>query len=423
MLRTENALIGSEGFPWGSILLRRSNMVVDASAYNPLQFEGTASDDDYLIPAGTHMVPGSGLNGRYIQVQRALAVSMANANADTQIIVEDASPFRVGDTCRYRDANDDYAVAAIGVITAIDYATNELEFAGVVAAGLVADDVVEVAYNDADQVLLEAGVQVQDPNGNLVSKSASGVIAGQVSMAALHIVGDWDVLLAQEMTGMDFVPVEPGTGKSPSAVIGTTTIADKAVTTAKLDDDAVTGDQIADLAVDTEHLAALAVKTAKIALLAVDTAQLALLAVHTGQIADDAVTAAKIATGVAAPAMILALPVTLSKVNNTDHILDGWVPGFAGILLKLSFVTGDTPATTAAKDIDIQAMINAQATTGGLLTLLTANVDVQGEVTEATAISANNVFGAADTLSIHCVQETAAFIEGNGTVLLVIGAP
>ena len=110
----------------------------------------------------------------------------------------------------------------------------------------------------------------------------------------------------------------------------------------------------------------------------------------------------------------------LANIGNNDFILNGYVPGFAGAIAKLSFVAGDVPASTADKDIDLTGLIGATPTTGGLLTLLTADIDAQGEVKNATAITAANVFSATDNISIKCVEATAAFAEGNGTVLVVL---
>lgn len=118
---------------------------------------------------------------------------------------------------------------------------------------------------------------------------------------------------------------------------------------------------------------------------------------------------------------IVAIPVAaLASIAADDLLLNGYTPGFAGKVAKLSFVTGLTPASTASKDIDLAVLIGATQTTGGLLTLLTADVNAKGKVKNATAITGGNSFGATDTISLKCVEATAAFAEGNGTVLVVL---
>lgn len=122
--------------------------------------------------------------------------------------------------------------------------------------------------------------------------------------------------------------------------------------------------------------------------------------------------------------MTLSIPVpALSAITaDTVYVMNGWTPGFAGSVLSLAFVTGTTPASTAGKDIDLQVLIDATPTTGGLLTLLTADINAIGKVKAASAITAANTFAADDTLSIKCQEATAAFSEGNGTLLLTLAA-
>jgi len=389
MLRTETSLKGAEGFPWGPVWAKRE-IVVDSTAFDPLWYEGTVSIHDYEIPGGTVMVPGSGMNGRYFPLQRSNAVSRAYGS-ETEIVVADASPFRVGDTIRYRDVSDDHSVQSIGVIVDIHYATNTLDIAGNVAGSIAAGDPVEVAYEDADMVILEGTVNVMNRDGTLSSQLAAGIIGGQVTMTELNISGHtWDALIAHELGGMDFIPATPGTGKSPSEVLGNSEIADDAITTAK----------ILDLNVTTGKLAADAVTNAKLA--------------------DNAVQVENAAAGLTLGA-IMPIPATLVNIANNDLLLDGYVPGFAGKILKLSFVTGVVPATTASKDIDLTCMIGATPTTGGLLTLLTAGCNAKGEVTNATAITDANTFTNTDAISLKCVEATAAFAEGSGTFIIVLG--
>ena len=111
----------------------------------------------------------------------------------------------------------------------------------------------------------------------------------------------------------------------------------------------------------------------------------------------------------------------LDQIANNDLLLNGYTPGFAGTIKKLSFVTGIVPASTGGKDIDVTCLIGATATTGGVLTLLTADINAKGKVKDATAITALNTFTATDTISLKCVETAAAFAEGEGTFLIVLG--
>lgn len=118
---------------------------------------------------------------------------------------------------------------------------------------------------------------------------------------------------------------------------------------------------------------------------------------------------------------VLSIPVSaLSKIANNGLPLNAFTPRFSGKIAALAFATGLTPATTAAKDIDLQCLIGAVPTTGGVLTLLTADVDAIGKVKAATAITGANTFSATDTISIKCVEQTAAFVEGEGVLLVTL---
>lgn len=88
--------------------------------------------------------------------------------------------------------------------------------------------------------------------------------------------------------------------------IGTTQLANLAVTVAKLANDAV----------ETAKIKDLNVTTAKIALLAITTALINDLAVTTGKLADGAVSALKLATDAVTTAKILDLNVTTGKIND-----------------------------------------------------------------------------------------------------------
>lgn len=118
---------------------------------------------------------------------------------------------------------------------------------------------------------------------------------------------------------------------------------------------------------------------------------------------------------------VVNVPVNgLVNIALNDLLMNGYTPGFAGKIAAISFVTGLVPASTGGKDIDLQCLVGAVPTTGGLLTLLTADVNAKGKTKAGTAITGNNIFTATDTISLKCVEATAAFSEGAGTVMITL---
>lgn len=114
---------------------------------------------------------------------------------------------------------------------------------------------------------------------------------------------------------------------------------------------------------------------------------------------------------------ILSIPYKLSKIANGDLITE-IVPGFPGRIIKWWFSVTD-PATTAGKTADLNLEINAVNVTGGVLQLTSANCTPKGGKVEAAAITANNVFGAEDSISIEASNVTA-FAEGEGVLMIAI---
>jgi hypothetical protein len=114
---------------------------------------------------------------------------------------------------------------------------------------------------------------------------------------------------------------------------------------------------------------------------------------------------------------ILSIPYKLSKIANGDLVTE-IVPGFPGRIIKWWFTITD-PATTAAKAADLNLEINSANVTGGVLQLTSANCTPKGSKVEAAAITANNVFGAEDSISIEASNVTA-FAEGEGVLMIAI---
>lgn len=114
---------------------------------------------------------------------------------------------------------------------------------------------------------------------------------------------------------------------------------------------------------------------------------------------------------------VLSIPYKLSKIANGDLVTE-IVPGFPGRIIKWWFTITD-PATTAGKTADLNLEINSANVTGGVLQLTSANCTPKGSKVEAAAVTANNVFGAEDSISIEASNVTA-FAEGEGVLMISI---
>jgi hypothetical protein len=93
-------------------------------------------------------------------------------------------------------------------------------------------------------------------------------------------------------------------------------------------------------------------------------------------------------------------------------------PGFAGTIASVE-VIARTPASTAAKDIDLAVRVNS-GTAAATVTLLTASLNARGESVSSANIAANNVFDDNDDIEIRCTEATAVFVEGSVLVRLTL---
>jgi hypothetical protein len=115
---------------------------------------------------------------------------------------------------------------------------------------------------------------------------------------------------------------------------------------------------------------------------------------------------------------IVTLPVDLATITGTQDVVTTWQPGFAGTIEQVDFIV-DKPVTTAAKLATISPFVNAVAVTGGALALTSALATPKGKDIAASAITALNAFGVADTLSFKATAVTA-FVEGSGSIVFRI---
>lgn len=119
--------------------------------------------------------------------------------------------------------------------------------------------------------------------------------------------------------------------------------------------------------------------------------------------------------GLGAGLQILSFFTNLADITATD-ILKDYKPGFNFRLEALDFIV-NKPATTAAKLATLSLKMSDVAVTGGALALTSANCATQGTDNAATAITALNVGGPADTFSVNAALVTA-FVEGNGWIVV-----
>jgi len=115
---------------------------------------------------------------------------------------------------------------------------------------------------------------------------------------------------------------------------------------------------------------------------------------------------------------VLVIPIKLAKVANGD-ILTNFTPGFPGSIIKVAFAVTD-PVVTASKVATLNLEINAVNLSGGVVSLTSANCTPLGAVVAGSAITANNVFSATDTISVEAASVTA-FVEGEGVLLVTLG--
>jgi predicted RecA/RadA family phage recombinase len=108
-------------------------------------------------------------------------------------------------------------------------------------------------------------------------------------------------------------------------------------------------------------------------------------------------------------------PITNSTIADADIVTE-FTPGFAGRIEKFAYVC-HTPNVDGAKESTLNLEIGTVDVTGGVLALTSAKLTPLGKVSEATAITAANVFSATDTISIEAAS-TTAFTAGTGALIV-----
>jgi hypothetical protein len=121
-----------------------------------------------------------------------------------------------------------------------------------------------------------------------------------------------------------------------------------------------------------------------------------------------------IAAGVGVSTLVFPLSsLATGIVSGAMDIVTGFTPGYRFKLLAFGFVTTIVGAGAGASQV-FNLEINSTDVTGGVLTLNLAATDTVGENTAATAITADNVGSATDTISIEKASGGTVFTSGAG---------
>lgn len=125
-------------------------------------------------------------------------------------------------------------------------------------------------------------------------------------------------------------------------------------------------------------------------------------------------------TGIVARSIVCLVPnITMSTIANGD-LVTNFTPGFAGKIVKIYWVQ-DVPVTTGAKLSTLNLEIGTTNVTGGEVALTSALCTPKGAVIAGASITAANIFGATDTISVETAS-TTAFVEGSGSLYAVLEA-
>jgi hypothetical protein len=114
---------------------------------------------------------------------------------------------------------------------------------------------------------------------------------------------------------------------------------------------------------------------------------------------------------------VISLPVSLPDIAAGDFFTD-WTPDFDGEIVSIDFAVTEA-VTTAGAAADLNAEINGTNVTGGVVGLTSANATPVGKVIAGSAVTANNVFAAGQTVSFEAANVTA-FTEGAGNLLVTV---
>ena len=234
-----------------------------------------------------------------------------------------------------------------------------------------------------------------------------GTITGVSFSSNTTVVVSWDSgsLSSETITAVYVGSLSKTNSSIPTEIIGTTNIADNAITTAKINADAVTGAKIADDSInsehyvdgsiDTAHIADSQITVAKMAANSVDSDQYVNGSIDTVHIGDDQITTAKIPDSA----------ITSAKIAN-DAIVDADINSSAAISLsKLeNLTTARALVSDGSGDVSVS---DVTATEIGYLDGVSSAIQTQLDAKQASD---------ADLTAIGALAKTDGnLIVGNGS--------
>ena len=113
--------------------------------------------------------------------------------------------------------------------------------------------------------------------------------------------------------------------------------------------------------------------------------------------------------------MFVPFFINLATLADGD-VLTTFTPGFSGKITSVDFRV-HAAATTGSKAATLNLEIGTTNLTGGVVALTSANCTPAGAAVAGSAVTAANVFGPTDTISIEASSVTA-FVEGTGWLIL-----
>jgi hypothetical protein len=254
-----------------------------------------------------------------------------------------------------------------------------------------------------------------------LTASTPGTIFGTIASSSfstnttVNVTWDSGSLSSEAITNVYIGALSKTNSSIPTEIIGTTNIADSAVTTAKIAADAVDATKIADDSINSEHYVDGSIDTAHIADAQITTAKITDANVTTAKIAADAVDGTKIA----------------DDSINSEHYVDGSIDTAHIADSQVTTAKIADSAITSAKINDgaiVNADINASAaiaatkihdgtisnTEFGYLNGVSSNIQTQLDAKQASDAQLTDIAGLTPTDSNFIVGDGSNFVTESG---------
>ncbi len=234
-----------------------------------------------------------------------------------------------------------------------------------------------------------------------------GTITGVSFSTNTTVVVSWDSgsLSNESITAVYVGSLSKTNSSIPTEIIGTTNIADNAITTAKINADAVTGAKIADDSIDSEHYVDGSIDTAHIADSQITVAKMAANSVDSDQYVNGSIDTVHIGDDQITTAKIPDSAITSAKIAN-DAIVDADINSSAAISLsKLeNLTTARALVSDGSGDVSVS---DVTATEIGYLDGVSSAIQTQLDAKQASD---------ADLTAIGALAKTDGnLIVGNGS--------